>query len=91
MLCRRCTCLWVAQDLLLAASCSRLLPGQRCLFLWLALSMSLSFLVSIVRRWFFASGSVLWMVEARLAPVLLFYPVFLMCDIYLSRGVKALL
>jgi hypothetical protein len=48
--------------------------------------MSLSILVSVVRRWLFASGSVLWTVEGRLAPVLLSYLVYLMCDIYLSRG-----
>jgi hypothetical protein len=86
MLCRWCTCLWVAQVLLLAASYARLLPGQRCLFLWLVISVSLSFLVSVVRRWSFASGSELRMEEARLAPVLLSYPVFLMCDNYLIRG-----
>ena len=86
MLCRRCTCLWVAQDLLLAASCSRLLPGQRWLFLWLALSVPLFILFSVVRRWLFASESMLWTVEGWLVSVLLSYHVCLMCDIYLSRG-----
>ena len=86
MLCRWCTCLWVAQVLLLAVSCARLLPGQRCLFLWLVFSVSLSVLVSVVRRWSFASGSKLRMVEAWLAPVLLSYPVFPMCDNYLISG-----
>jgi hypothetical protein len=86
MLCRRCACLRVAHDLLLAALCSRLLPGQWCWFLWLALSVSLSILFSVVRRWLFAYESMLWTVEDWLVPVLLSYPVYLMCDIYLSRG-----
>jgi hypothetical protein len=86
MLCCRCACLWVAQDLLLPAWCSRLLPGQWCWFLWLALSVPLFILFSVVRRGLFASESMLWTVEGWLVPVLLSYPVCLMCDIYLSRG-----
>jgi hypothetical protein len=87
MLCRRCTCLWVAQDLLLAALFSRLLSGQWCLFPWLAMSVFLSALVSVVSHWLFAAGRVLWTVECRLASVFLSYPVYHLCDIILlSRG-----
>jgi hypothetical protein len=45
-----CTSLWVAQLLLMAALCSRLLAGQWCLFHWLSMPMFLSVLVLVVRR-----------------------------------------
>jgi hypothetical protein len=72
---------------LLAALCSRLLSGQWCFVLWLAMPLFLSILVSVVSRMLFASGSVLWTLEGRLGPVFLSYPVHHMCDIIcLSMG-----
>ena len=70
MLSRMCNSLWVSQLLLMTALGRRLWDCQRCFFIWLALSVFQSVVISDVGCRLFPAGSVLLTLVVWSGPVL---------------------
>jgi hypothetical protein len=85
MLSRMCNSLWVSQLLLMTALGRRLWDCQRCFFIWLALSVFQSVVISDVGCMLFPAGSVLLTLVVWSGPVS--SSVFLLCgSTWLCRG-----